>query len=204
MMPACLEGRQVGGNQKSHSVSQEVYLLRLHIVVVASPRQRCDDDVAGAWIFASIANNSFSFTLLSRVSAQHILSVSPVLRCSRQHYYHQPSCRLDQNIDSPLHPSVSISFSLFARTTPGYSHDNKALTLAALDKPPMLRRNKDGKYMTTKEIEHDDARMLAAERACPSSRPPANKATVVSASHWPSDPYVEVRALRSYTFPDRA
>lgn len=50
--------------------------------------------------------------------------------------------------------------------------------------------------MTTSEIERDDARMLAAERACPSSRPAANKATVFSAPYWPTDPYVEVRALR--------
>lgn len=99
--------------------------LRLHVLVVASPVQRCDDDVAGAWNFASIANNSFSFTFLSRVFAQHILSVSHIYLCSRQHHHHyQPSCIAEENPSSRLIPlSVSPPFFPPLRTSKlGYSH----------------------------------------------------------------------------------
>lgn len=52
--------------------------------------------------------------------------------------------------------------------------------------------------MTTEEIERDDARILAAERARPSSRPPVNNTEeVFPASGWPTGPQVQVCALRS-------
>jgi hypothetical protein len=54
--------------------------------------------------------------------------------------------------------------------------------------------------MTTEEIERDDARLLAASRARPSSRPPVNKTEdVFPASGWPTGPQVQVRAVRSLT-----
>ncbi|KAH0285975.1 hypothetical protein M436DRAFT_84980 [Aureobasidium namibiae CBS 147.97] len=58
---------------------------------------------------------------------------------------------------------------------------SKSLTLAALDKPPILRRDRDGRFMTTLEIERDDARILAAERTRPPSRPPVNRPNVFTA-----------------------
>ncbi|KAG9946764.1 hypothetical protein KCU85_g6223, partial [Aureobasidium melanogenum] len=68
----------------------------------------------------------------------------------------------------------------------------KPYTLAALDKPPILRRNSRGMFMTTEEIERDDARMLAQERARPSSRPPVNKPEeCFPASGWPTGPQVQ-------------
>lgn len=52
-------------------------------------------------------------------------------------------------------------------------------------------------FMTTEEIERDDARMLAQKRARPSSRPPVNKPEeVFPASGWPTGPQVRVCALR--------
>ena len=92
-----------------------------------------------------------------------------------------------------------ISLLSFARRQPGTHTRLKALTLAALDKPPILRRNKDGMFMTTDEIERDDARMLAEERARPCSRPPVNKTEeVFPASGWPTGHRVQVRASRSW------
>ncbi|KAK6003815.1 hypothetical protein QM012_009586 [Aureobasidium pullulans] len=77
--------------------------------------------------------------------------------------------------------------SSFSSSTP-----KKPYTLAALDKPPILRRNSRGMFMTTEEIERDDARMLAQERARPCSRPPVNKPEeVFPASGWPTGPRVQ-------------
>ncbi|KAH0369192.1 hypothetical protein KCU65_g3489, partial [Aureobasidium melanogenum] len=68
----------------------------------------------------------------------------------------------------------------------------KPYTLAALPKPPILRRNSRGMFMTTEEIERDDARMLAQERARRSSRPPVNKPEeCFPASGWPTGPQVQ-------------
>ncbi|KAH0014312.1 hypothetical protein KCU78_g8737, partial [Aureobasidium melanogenum] len=77
--------------------------------------------------------------------------------------------------------------SAFSPSTP-----KKPYTLAALPKPPILRRNSRGMFMTTEEIERDDARMLAQERARRSSRPPVNKPEeCFPASGWPTGPQVQ-------------
>ncbi|KAG9839966.1 hypothetical protein KCU98_g9472, partial [Aureobasidium melanogenum] len=77
--------------------------------------------------------------------------------------------------------------SAFSPSTP-----KKPYTLAALPKPPILRRNSRGMFMTTDEIERDDARMLAQERARRSSRPPVNKPEeCFPASGWPTGPQVQ-------------
>ena len=82
-------------------------------------------------------------------------------------------------------------------STLGYSYNLKALTLAALANPPILRRDRDGRFMTTSEIERDDARILAAERTRPPSRPRVNRPNVFTAPGLLIDFSVEVRALRS-------
>lgn len=88
-------------------------------------------------------------------------------------------------------------FHISARARKPGTHTLKAYTLAALDRPPILRRNSRGMFMTTEEIERDDARMFAQERARPSSRPPVNKPEeVFPASGWPTGPQVQVCALR--------
>ncbi|KAH0262593.1 hypothetical protein KCU91_g13306, partial [Aureobasidium melanogenum] len=77
--------------------------------------------------------------------------------------------------------------SAFPPSTP-----KKPYTLAALPKPPILRRNSRGMFMTTEEIERDGARMLAQERARPSSRPPVNKPEeCFPASGWPTGPQAQ-------------
>ncbi|KAG9839471.1 hypothetical protein KCU98_g9683, partial [Aureobasidium melanogenum] len=82
---------------------------------------------------------------------------------------------------------MNKSRSAFSPSTP-----KKLYTLAALLKPPILRRNSRGMFMTTEEIERDDARMLAQERARPSSRPPVNKPEeCFPASGWPTGPQIQ-------------
>lgn len=98
----------------------------------------------------------------------------------------------------------SIILRPLGASTLGYSYNLQALTLAALDKPPILRRDQDGRFMTTSEIERDDARMLAAERARLPSRPPVNRPNVFTAPGLLIDFSVEVRALRTYALSNGA
>ncbi|THX48506.1 hypothetical protein D6D06_09062 [Aureobasidium pullulans] len=65
----------------------------------------------------------------------------------------------------------------------------KPHTLAALDKPPILRRNKDLMFMTTIQIEDDDARIERDIKARPNSRPPITTTNeCFPASGWPTGP----------------
>ncbi|THY36153.1 hypothetical protein D6D01_00702 [Aureobasidium pullulans] len=65
----------------------------------------------------------------------------------------------------------------------------KPLTPAALDKPPILRRNKDMMFMTTIQIEDDDARIERDIKARPNPRPPITTTNeCFPASGWPTGP----------------
>lgn len=72
-----------------------------------------------------------------------------------------------------------------------------AYTLAAQKRPPILRRDAEGMYMTTQQIMDDDARLERERKNRPSSRPPINKdESVFPASGWPTGPDSNVCAIR--------
>ncbi|KAI5199258.1 hypothetical protein E4T39_06298 [Aureobasidium subglaciale] len=81
---------------------------------------------------------------------------------------------------------------LATRDSPFNTTLKKFYTQAAQDRPEILRRNENGRFMTTEEIEQDDARMCAEELARTPSRPPVDKPQAVfPASGWPTGPTVQ-------------
>ncbi|OBW63688.1 MAG: FAD/NAD(P)-binding domain-containing protein [Aureobasidium pullulans] len=89
----------------------------------------------------------------------------------------------------------SLSPSPPASTSSSSTSSKKPYTQAALDKPPILRRNNDKMFMTTIQIEDDDGRIEREVKARPCSRPPVNTPDeCFPASGWPTGPNAPVRA----------